>query len=142
MKALVIYDSYFGNTKKIAEAIAGELEPETAVVAVTDFKPADLNGVELLIVGSPILGFRPSVKIEAFLNGLGKDQLSGVKAAAFDTRVRIFFHGDAAAKIAAGLEKAGARIIAKATGFVVEGKQGPLAEGELEKAANWAQTLT
>ncbi len=141
MKALVIYDSMYGNTKKIAETVAGVLGKGIKVISVSDFKSKDLTGIDLLVVGSPILGFRPSEKTINFLANLSTSQLKGIKAAAFDTRVRIFFHGDAAGKIAAGLKQAGAEIVAEPCGFIVEGREGPLAKDALDKAKDWAGSI-
>ncbi len=138
MKALVIYDTTFGNTQKVAETVAVTLGKGVKVVPVLEVKPADLTGLDLLVVGSPILGWRPSENTGAFLAGLRQGQLKGVKATAFDTRIRLFIHGDAAKKIAAALESAGAQIVAAPMGFIVMGNQGPLKKGELEKAAKWA----
>src|SRR5512141_159076 len=105
MKALVVYDSAHGNTKSVAEAIAGSLDGMQArSVPVGDFKPGTLAAGDLLVVGSPINGWRPTPKITALLSALGDGSLQGVKAAAFDTRVRMFIHGDAAKKIAHALK--------------------------------------
>jgi len=148
MKSLVIYDSTFGNTKIIAEAISKELGAESKAVFVDDANKNnfidDLKNAELLIAGSPIIGWKPSEKMGLFLERLTKDhkdQLKGIKAASFDTRVKIFFHGDAAKKISKKLENAGAKIITEPNAFYVKGKEGPLLGGEKEKAAEWAQTI-
>ncbi len=76
-----------------------------------------------------------------FLESLSKDQLKGIKAAAFDTRVKLFIHGDAAKKIAKALEDAGAEIVAEPQAFFVKGKEGPLLDGEIERASQWAKSL-
>ncbi|MBU1879976.1 MAG: nitric oxide synthase, partial [Chloroflexi bacterium] len=62
MKALVVYDSFFGNTEKIAQAIGAALEPQMDVEVrrVGDVRPDQLTGLTLLIGGSPTRGFRPS----------------------------------------------------------------------------------
>lgn len=139
MNALVIYDSNFGNTKKIADTIASELKTEA--VSVYDVSPYNLRGIDLLVVGSPINGWRPTRIMEDFLESLTIDQLNNVEAAAFDTRINIFFHGDAANKMSQILEKAGANIIADPQEFYVQSKEGPLLFGELEKAIEWAQVI-
>ena len=139
MKKLVIFDSNFGNTKKIAKTIAKELE--TKSVLVSDFNEKELEGVNLLIVGSPIIGWRPSERMGKLLSRLDKNQLEGVKVATFDTRVKIFFHGDAAKKIAKRLEGKGAKVIEEPEAFFVKGKEGPLLKGEIEKAKNWAEKI-
>lgn len=137
MKSLVVYDSNFGNTKLVAEAVARELGAESRAVKVTEFKAEDLAGVELLVVGSPINGWRPTQKTMDMLNALAPDKLKGIKAASFDTRVRMFMHGDATNKIAKMLKVAGAELVAEPRGFIVVGKEGPLATGELEKVKDW-----
>jgi flavodoxin len=139
MKTLVIYDSAFGNTKKIAEAIAKTLDGEAKLVG--DFQKSDLKGIELLVVGSPINGWMPLPSVMAFLNSFGSDDLKALKATAFDTRVKLFIHGDAKEKIAKNLERAGADIVIKPEAFYVKGKDGPLFDGELERASTWAKTL-
>jgi len=139
MKTLVIFDSNFGNTKIIAETIAKELPAKA--IAVSEFDTKELEGIDLFVVGSPINAWRPSEKMITFLAGLVKGQLKGVKAAAFDTRVKIFIHGDAAKKIANYLKGAGAEIIVEPEAFFVKGKEGPLLDGEIEKAKEWARTI-
>lgn len=139
MKALVIYDSNYGNTYLIANVVAKQLH--TKAVSVADFSKEDLEGVELLVVGSPINGWRATDKIRQFLSVLGKDELKGVKVAAFDTRVKLFIHGDAASQISKDLERAGGNIIAKPRGFIVEGTEGPLGDGEADKAIEWAKEM-
>ena len=139
VKTLVVYDSNYGNTQMIANVIAKNLKGKAIYIA--DYSKDDLEGVELLIVGSPINGWRPTVKISEFLSDLSTAGLQGVKAAAFDTRVKLFIHGDAASRISQSLEKAGGKIISKPKGFVVEGTDGPLKEGEVDKAIEWAREL-
>lgn len=142
MRAMVVYDSAYGNTKSVAEAIAGSLEELQATsVPVADFTPGSLAAGDLLVVGSPINGWRPTPKIATLLSALGNGSLHGVKAAAFDTRVRMFIHGDAAKKITHALKAGGADIIAKPMPFYVKGSEGPLRDGEIEKAEGWARTL-
>jgi len=140
MKALVIFDSNLGNTKIIAETIAKELGEGTKIVSVSDFNINELGGINLLVAGSPIIGWKPSEKMGKFLASLGREQLKGLKAATFDTRVKIF-HGDAAKKISQKLIEAGAEIVGKPQAFFVKGKEGPLVNGEIEKAAKWAKSI-
>jgi flavodoxin len=139
MNSLVIFDSNFGNTKIIGEAIAKELSAKA--ISVSEFDVTELEGIDLLVVGCPINAWRPSPRMMKFLAYLAEGQLKGVKAAAFDTRVNLFIHGDAAKKIAAELKRAGAEIIADPMAFYVKGKKGPLFEGETEKAVEWAKLI-
>ena len=64
-----------------------------------------------------------------------------MNAAAFDTRVGMFIHGDAAKKITQALKAGGADIIAEPMPFYVKGSEGPLRDGEIEKAESWAHSL-
>lgn len=141
MKALVVYDSNFGNTKRIAESIAGKLGIDTKVLQVSDFSKKELEGTKLLVVGSPVNAWRPTEKIKKFLTGLCKGQLKGIKATAFDTKMKSFLSGDASRKISRKLKKAGAEIVAEPQAFIVEGSKGPLSDGEIEKAAKWAAII-
>jgi len=144
MKALIVYDSVYGNTEKIARAIAEAITPsgEVKVLRAGEANPSELESTDLLIVGSPTHGGRPTPAIQNLLNKVPK--LQGIKVAAFDTRiptklVRVF--GYAAGRIANNLKKKGSTLIASPEGFFVTGGQGPLKEGELERAAAWAKGI-
>jgi flavodoxin len=139
MKTLVVYDSQFGNTKKVAETVAAVLKGKA--VNVSDFHDEMLKGVTVLIVGSPILGWRPSVKTATFLSSLLPGSLVAMSVAAFDTRVNVFFSGDASKKIEKQLVSFGGKQIVPPGKFYVKGKEGPLTEGELEKAKTWAKAI-
>jgi flavodoxin len=142
MKAYVVYDSAYGNTKAVADAVVEGLKPlHATAVSVTDFNPATMSGGDLLVLGSPINGWRPTTKITELLAQLGHGKLQGINAAAFDTRIRFFIHGDAARKMTKLLKEGGATIISDPAPFYVRGTEGPLRSGELEKAASWAKTL-
>jgi flavodoxin len=141
MKSLVIYDSNLGNTKLIAETIAKELGDDAVVMSVSDFKTDYLQEVKFLVIGSPVIAWQPTTKINDFLATFKKKQLDGFKAAAFDTRVTLFIHGDAAGKIAVELARAGAVVVTEPMGFKVKGKNGPLLDGEVERAAAWGRSL-
>ncbi len=147
---LVIYDSVFGNTAKVAEAIGTALGPKTVVKKVDQVQKNDLEGVNVLFVGSPTRAFRPTEGITAFLKNLSPSSLEGVRAAAFDTRIELedihpkFFRfiiklgGYADKIIARRLKKAGADLALEPAGFAVMESEGPLKDGELERAAEWA----
>ena len=151
MKTMVIYDSVFGNTEKIAQTIAMALG--TQAISVSQVDGAQLRGLDLLVVGSPTRGFRPTEGIRKLINSMPKKHLAGVRIAAFDTRIvletidskamRFFVDkgGYAANTIAKTLEKKGGQLAAPQEGFFVTGEQGPLKEGELERATAWARTL-
>ena len=156
MKAMVVYDSAFGNTEKVAQAIGQALgsQGDIEVVRVGNVKPEQMAGLTLLIVGSPTQKFRPLGTITGFLKGIPDGKLKGVKVAAFDTRategaiekVRIlaFFvkiFGYAAKPIADRLVKKGGDPAVPPEGFYVADTEGPLLEGELERAADWARRI-
>ena len=158
MKALIIYDSVFGNTGKVAQAIgetiSTNLQGQAQTLQVAKVTQEQLQGLQLLVVGSPTRGFRPTEAITKLLSEMSKQQLDGVQVAAFDTRILLetidskalrFIvdkGGYAASSIAKNLQKKGGDLIADPEGFLVTGEQGPLKEGELERAETWAQKLT
>jgi flavodoxin len=144
MKVLVVYDSVYGNTEEIAKAMGERIGNEVKVVRAENTGPADLESVELLIVGAPTYGGRPTPKMKEFLERIKTGSLKDVKIAAFDTRipatwVKIF--GFAAGKIEKPLKSQGGKSVLKPEGFFVTGTKGPLVEGELERAAKWAQGI-
>ena len=157
IKALVIYDSFFGNTERIAQSIGNALgRPEdVGILRIVNVKPEQLTGLKLLIVGYPTRAFRPTPAIKNFLKSIPKNGLKDVKVAAFDTRIteeeidsavfilRIMVNifGYAAKPISDRLEKKGGELIAPPEGFFVHGTEGPLKEGELERASDWAKQI-
>ena len=141
MKVLVIYDTNYGNTKKIAKAIASKLGKNTKTVSVTDLKKKDLKSVDVLVAGCPVIAWSPTDKMSQFLASLKDNELKGIKAASFDTRMKLFFYTDAAKKISKELIRAGAVIIATPQDFYVIKAKGPLRDGEMEKAAVWAANI-
>jgi flavodoxin len=155
MKVLIVYDSYFGNTEKVAQAMGDALRPqaEVDVLRVADVKPEQLAGLDALIVGSPTRAFSATPPVKQFVGSIPRDGLSGIKVAAFDTRiaveetgprflallVRVF--GYAAEPLAKRLERKGGEPGAAPAGFIVQDSEGPLREGELERAADWAKQI-
>jgi flavodoxin len=146
MKALIVYDSVYGNTEKIARAIAEAITPsnEVKVLRASEANASELSSVNLLIVGAPTHAGRPTPAIQDFLNKVPDPSLKGVNVAAFDTRTqsklaKVF--GNAAGRIAGNLKKKGGVPIASPEGFFVTGTKGPLKEGELERAAGWAKGI-
>jgi flavodoxin I len=156
MKSLVAYDSLYGNTEKIARSIGDVLAArgEVILIRVVDFKMDLLGGVDLFVIGSPTQQFKATVATKAFLKTIPAHGLKGVKVAAFDTRltqsnidgtpilpffVKLF--GYAADPIAKELQRKGGVLVVAPEGFYVEGTEGPLVHGELERAATWAKEL-
>jgi flavodoxin I len=158
MKILIVYDSVFGNTERVAQAMGSALcdaDPLAAVevVRVGDVTPQHLRGVDLLLVGSPTRAFRPTPATSAFLKGLSPGVLKGAQVAAFDTRINpqdtksgflrfmVSLFGYAAPSIAKQMAKKGAHLAAPAEGFEVRDTEGPLKDGELERAGVWVKAL-
>ena len=141
MKALVVYDSTYGNTEKIARAIGDAIAAQ--VLRVSEVNPTDLKGFDLVIAGSPTHGARPTPELLALLGSLGP-VIKGAGVAAFDTRhvsKWLVLFGYAAPRIARSLKRNGGTLLVPPEGFFVLGTQGPLKEGELERAAGWAREV-
>lgn len=155
MKILIIYDSVYGNTEQIAQAIGKTLDSNNKVeiLRAGDVNSQHLPGLDLLIVGSPTQRFRPTTAITRFLGRIPKNGLKGVTVAAFDTRLTLSdiessierfavkTGGYAAKPMADRLKKSGGNLIIPPEGFYVKGMEGPLKEGELERAAEWAKRI-
>ncbi|HTO28142.1 MAG TPA: flavodoxin domain-containing protein, partial [Devosia sp.] len=152
MSVLIVYDSIFGNTAQVAQAMADAVSGARAA-PVSDAATLDLNGVTLLVIGSPTRGFRPTPAIQEFVDGLGDDMLAGRRVAVFDTRLDLeTVHpaplrwvmevgGYAANTLERLLAERGCVMSGKPAGFLVGGTEGPLQEGELERARNWLRAL-
>ena len=77
MKILIVYDSVFGNTEKVALAMAEAMTDQVAVKRVGESSAVDLQGIDLLVVGSPTRGFRPTEGVNLFLKSLPSAALTG-----------------------------------------------------------------
>ena len=146
MKALVVYDSVYGNTEKIAKAIGDAIAPsgEVKVLRAGEASPSELVSIDLLIVGSPTHAGRPVQAVQEFLKKVPELSLKGVKVAAFDTRISkkiVGVFGYAAGRIVDNLKKKGGSLVASPEGFFGTGGEGPLKGGELERAAAWAKGI-
>lgn len=162
-RTLVVYESMFGNTRAVAGAIAegagaaGPVELVEVGAAPTTL-PDD---VDLLVVGAPTHAFgmsRPSTRksaseqsetplvsagigVREWLDGLVPRP--GVRACAFDTRVRVpGLPGSAAKAIARRLRSLGFTVQARQASFWVAGSPGPLRDGELSRARAWGADIT
>jgi flavodoxin len=143
MNTLVVYDSQYGNTERIAQAIADTLRAfgQAQAVRVDPAHPVELQGVDLLILGSPTQGFRPTVTMQSFLENVSSQRLRGLAIACFDTRFRGgLWKSSAAPRLTRQLRMMGVEPLVQPESFFVKAmkKEGPLLVGELERAASWA----
>lgn len=145
MNTLIMYDSTFGNTEQLARAIADKLaEYGTArLVRVPISGVFERGDAEILLVGGPTQRHGASEAMRAFLDGVPRRSLGGLGAAAFDTRYHMasWKSGSAANRIAGRLKRAGATLVVPPESFFVAEREGPLEEGELERAVQWADQV-
>ena len=155
MKIFVLYDSFFGNTKKIAQAIVDELklQHEVSIAKAETANISQLQDLDLLFVGSPTRAFSPSPNMTAFIKTIPAQSLAGIKVAVFDTRIApedikpkmvgmaIKWAGYAEKKMIRLLKPSGANVLLPGEGFLVSESEGPLKEGELVRAISWARSI-
>jgi flavorubredoxin len=159
MHAVVVYESFWGNTAAIARAIAEGMGPEATAMTTDEATAEVISGADMIVAGAPVLGFQlPTDKIREELyheSGAPKPAdtlhpsmrswlehlpVGHAPVAAFETRFR-FSPGGAIGTITRELERAGYRSLTKGHKFLVTGKYGPLKAGELERARTWAAEL-
>lgn len=160
MKAVVVYESLWGNTAAIARAVAEGLGADVSALTTDQATGPAIEGVDLIVAGAPVLGFM--LPTERMREQIGADpgkaptppdlshpslrswlkELSAGRghSAAFETRIWWSPRG-ATGSISKALEKSGYRRIARSQRFVVEGAYGPLRAGELERAKRWGTEL-
>lgn len=166
-KATIIYESMFGSTRRVAEAIADGLRP-TVSVTILPVKdaPESILDADLLIVGAPthVHGLsRPSTRVEAGkwaddparhltlepdAEGIGvREWLETCgrvpsRFAAFDTRADMteLFTGSAASRIEKRMRGLGSRRFVQKQSFLVD-KESALVAGELDRATGWGRTI-
>ena len=156
MKTILLYDSLHGNTQKIAQAIAGPLgsPADVTLLRPAELDPAAFSGLQLLVVGSPTQRFMATPALMDWLKGISRDGLRGIKIATFDTRLTeqqirntpvlkwfVRKTSYAAWWLAKHLQEKGGALILPPEGFYVQGMEGPLLPGELERAENWARQI-
>jgi len=158
MKAIVVYESHWGNTAAVAREIAAGIGPEARALSTAEATPPVAAEADLIVAGAPLMAFRlpteqmvegivakpgePAVELDqptmrAWLASLPWGRGA---CAAFETKLR-WSPGGATGAIERGLGSAGYRRISPAHKFQVEGRSGPLHEGELERARAWGSEL-
>lgn len=152
MTNIVIFDSLYGNTHKVAEAIHKGLGgSQTDIKSVDELNLSLLGNYDLIVIGSPTHGGKPTENIQKLLKDLGGQFFKNKKVAAFDTSIPTKGHGIflkillsvikyAAPKIAEQVKQNGA-IVLDTRSFWVSGKEGPMQAGQLEAAEEWGTKL-
>lgn len=160
MRAIVVYESLWGNTAAVARAIAEGIGSGARALSTAQATGAAIAGADLIVAGAPVLGFRlptdkmlktigasagrervaPNLSQPSMRSWLDALPKGNGRSAVFETRLKIS-PGRATGAIARGLEGAGYRPIAKAQRFIVKGKYGPLRDGEVERAKAWGADL-
>jgi flavodoxin I len=145
MRSLIVYDSWYGNTQQVADAIATGLGNAVRTIRVGDIELGRyLQDLDLLVVGSPTHGGVTTPVMQDFMKSLTHEEVKGVPVAAFDTRIKgrwLKVIGFASRRIAKQLQQSRGVLMLPPEGFYVEGKKGPLVKGELERATEWGRTV-
>jgi flavorubredoxin len=164
LKAIVVYESLWGNTAAIARAIAEGLGPGARALSTGEATAEAIAGADLMVAGAPVFGFRLATE-ESLQNvrlspGVGApppnmtnpamrswlEELAELPprtnghCAAFETGLR-WSPGGATSSIIQGMERAGFTSLDKGKRFVVKGRFGPLRDGEIERAREWGTEL-
>ena len=146
MQTVVIYDSKFGNTEKIAQAIGRGLSTFGDVLVTSTGDAMPTKRPDLLFLGGPTQKRGASPGLREFMEALPAE-LRGVPAASFDTRYRgaTWLFGSAAAEAADVIRKAGGDLVAEPESFFMI-RKGPmerqtLESGEIDRAEQWAATV-
>ncbi len=147
MNALIVYDSQFGNTERIAQCITSTLKDwgQARSVRVDQVYLEELEGMDMLILGCPTQGMRQTPAMQSFIAHIPRELLNSLSVACFDTRFRGgFWMLSAAPAMAKQLHMMGAEPVVPPESFYVKAmkKEGPLIAGEMERAATWATKLS
>jgi len=152
MKGIVIYDTSYGNTKKIAETIAETLKEsgmEADLFHVKNVKKLSAKDYNFLVLGSPTKFGTMSFAIRFFLGKVKSEEWMNKPFAAFDTenpenieRARIENkEWSAAEKISEKLRDKKMNQLLPVLKAVVLGQKGPLKEGEIDRTKDYARQL-
>ncbi len=146
MKSLVVYFSKFGNTQRVAEVVAEVLASSGPVrlVNLDEIGEADLQAAELVVMGSPTHRMNLPESVTVQLRRLPRRVLRGTPFAAYDTSYKMspwLAHFTAARKLTRRLRRLGGRRVISPETFHVTAREGPLYEGELQRAKVWASSV-
>lgn len=152
MRTLIVYFTKFGNTRKLAEAMAETMRRagDARAVSIDQLAASDFEGVDLVVMGSPTHGFTVPEAVRTVLEALPLAILGGKSVAAFDTTVKLWplRYLRASPKLLGHLTRLGGTPVAKPQTFFVQTKNPQktgeidlLLDGELERAREWAGKL-
>jgi len=152
MRGIVVFDTSYGNTKKIAETIAETLREsgiDVDLFYVKDVKKLSAKDYDFLVLGSPTKFGTMSFAVKGFLGKVKSEEWMNKPFAAFDTenpenveQSRIQNkEWSAAEKIAAQLKEKEMNQLLPVLKALVFGQKGPLVEGEIDRAKEYARTL-
>ena len=152
MKGIVIYDTSYGNTKKIAETISETLkasEIEVDLFDVKEVRKLNANKYNFLVLGSPTKFGTMSFAIKFFLGKVKNEEWINKSFATFDTEnPENVEHARLEKKEWSAAEKIAAKLIEKQMKqllpvfkALVLGQKGPLVEGEIDRAKKYANEL-
>ncbi len=147
VNCLVVYDSLYGNTEKVAQVVASTLKAKA--VKVSELNDNAISESDLIVFGSPTQGGKPTKVMEKFIKS---HDLKNKQIAAFDTRIdsntqkiglklvmRLIKY--ASEKMISLSLKQGAVSVMQPEGFIVTDTKGPLKAGELQRAMLWAKSF-
>jgi flavodoxin len=146
MHILIVYFSKFGNTQKVAEAIAEELDHEASVQVIhsDELSASVLEDVDLVIMGTPTHRMNLPEAVRPVFDQMPRRILHKNPVAAFDTSYKMspfLSRFTAAKKLSHKLRKLGGKRIVLPETFHVMEREGPLYEGELERAREWTRLI-
>ena len=142
MNILIVYDTKFGNTERVARSIARGFGPSNHVRVEAASATLEIDpSIDLMIVGGPTQAHGASKPIRAFLERL--PDLPGTQVSAFDTRYDKprWLTGAASGVIADTLRKRGGTLVQPGESFFITASEGPLVTGEEDRAAIWGATF-
>ena len=141
-----MYESKYGNTKRVAETIAEEIKRvsgmEATVTALKDIDVNDIANYDLILLGGPTHFGGPTRGVRKFIDALGKRNVNGKSVAVFDTYLgEDFEKGVRKMEEQIRAEALGLKLLARGLSIRVEGMKGPIAEGELVKCNDFVKRL-
>ena len=139
IQAAVIYDSNFGNNEKLAQALSKGLQQaglSVDVLKIGEFNHSNIQNYDLICLGGPTHIARISENMRLFLQEIKSVNLRGKRGFCFgtrmDSRMNVFDINGSAKKIERKLKKKGVKMMKASVNVLVEGREGPLAEGSVE----------